>query len=155
MPSGRYIVSVYVWCTSTALAGVLLISMSAGAARASSQGQARHLLKIRVSEASLRRMAVKTVLPTFPDAAERHGDSGVAVARVDVNPSGKVGGVKVLQSPDASIARAVASALKQWVFRPQKVSGQGVAVEGKLTFYYLISHGRGAVLDPDQMPAKN
>jgi TonB family protein len=100
-------------------------------------------------------MALKVVMPPYPRDAEAGGTTGVVVAQIVVSEEGAVAEASVLQAPADSIKKAVPEAIRQWRFKPQTVGGAPVRVHSKLTFYYLIDHGKGVVRNPDQMPQKN
>ncbi len=109
--------------------------------------------EIRLAEVALRKIVIKAVVPAFPAQSQSRGDVGVAVAQILVDRGGEVKDVHVLQAPDAEIKDAVASALKQWKFQPTTVGGNPVEVQGKLTFYYALDHGKGVVRTPQEEAA--
>lgn len=98
---------------------------------------------LRVSESTLRKAAIKTVMPSFPEESRKHKKTGIAVAFLHIDEKGNVGKVDTLDAPDPLIKEAVVSAIKQWVFKPTHFRGEPVKVQGKLTFYYIID-GKGA-----------
>ena len=106
----------------------------------------------RASEASLRKIATKVVMPNYPHESIKRGAKGVAVAELVIGVAGDVSNAEVLEAPDALIEKAVLEAVKQWKFRPTNVKGGGpVSVRGKLTFYFEINEkGQGKVENPRQ-----
>ncbi len=113
---------------------------------------AAQTLVVRASESSLRKIAIKTVMPIYPEESIKRGAKGVAVAELVFDTTGDVSTVEVLEAPDSSIGQAIINATKQWKFRPTNVKGGGaVSVRGKLTFYYVIDEkGEGRVENPRQ-----
>ncbi|HEX8139149.1 MAG TPA: energy transducer TonB [Pyrinomonadaceae bacterium] len=106
---------------------------------------------ITVNERSLRKMATRTVMPTFPEEAKKHGAKGVAVAELEFDDKGAVAQVEVLEAPDPLIKQSVIDAVKQWKFSPTTANENPVNVRGKLTFYYVIDErGEGRVENPKQ-----
>jgi TonB family protein len=101
-------------------------------------------------EQILRSRAVRTVLPLFPPEAlkDRKGQE-VAVALLELNESGDVKTIKIVQANDQFIERAMYDAIKQWKFKPFEIGGQPACVQGKLTFYFVINeNGKGVVKNP-------
>jgi len=105
-------------------------------------------LEIRVSEGVLRKKAIKTVTPSFPDAARKKGAQGVAVAELYANEKGEVIKVKILEAPDASIEEAISEALSQWKLTPTTIKGVPARVRGKLIFYFMIDGDNAWVEEP-------
>ena len=103
-----------------------------------------------VPEKTLRKFAKTVVMPVYPDASQRDGAQGVAVAKLDINEEGTVNKVEVLEAPDDAIANALVTALKMWTFqRPiEDSTGKPIRLAGKLTFYFVIENGRGVVRNP-------
>jgi TonB family protein len=101
------------------------------------------------SEATLRRIATKTILPSFPDDAARDNKTGVAVSEIQIDTGGHVSVVKVLEAPSPSIAESVSTALQKWEFRPLLDSDRKpVLLSGKITFYFEKVSGVPHVYDP-------
>jgi TonB family protein len=81
-------------------------------------------------------MALKSVVPEYPPSSQKSQTTGVCVVELTTAPEGSVRDVKILESPDAAIATAVARAARQWIFPPLKVQGARAAITFKLTFYF-------------------
>jgi TonB family protein len=103
------------------------------------------------SEAVLRASALKIVRPAYPLGAVQSRQTGVAVAQIYVDDRGLVGKVEVLEAPSPSIAESVREALGRWKFEPE-MDGRGVEVRGKITYYFVISKDKSAVLEPKDAP---
>ena len=103
-----------------------------------------------VSEKTLRKFAKIVVMPQYPDASQRAGAQGVAVAQLDINEEGTVSKVELLEAPDEATGNAVVMAVKLWTFeRPiEDTTGKPIRLSGKLTFYFVIENGRGIVRNP-------
>jgi TonB family protein len=105
--------------------------------------------KVIVSEITLRKIALKTVMPDFPDVARKRKSRGVAVAQLGINENGDVIEVTVLEVPHPVLTDAVSKAVKLWKFKPLAMDNKQVLVQGKLTFYYVIDqNGVGRVENP-------
>lgn len=103
-----------------------------------------------VPEKTLRKFAKIVVMPKYPDASQRAGAQGVAVAHLDINEEGTVSKVELLEAPDEATGSAVVMALKMWTFeRPiEDTTGKPIRLSGKLTFYFVIENGHGVVRNP-------
>ncbi|HEV8368245.1 MAG TPA: TonB family protein [Pyrinomonadaceae bacterium] len=106
---------------------------------------------ITIDEMTLRKLAIKKVMPDFPDASKTSGSKGVAVVQLRIDQRGNAAEVEVLQAPDTLTGSAVSNAVKQWAFEPFTANGQAAQVRGKLTFYYKISNCGARVEDPRQV----
>ena len=126
---------------------LLLLSISVAL---SSVVSAQTIRSVTVTEVTLRKHALKVVMPKFPEAARRNRAQGVAVAQLEVNEQGDASRIEVLEAPDPSIEEAVKRALGEWRFKPASIGGKAVPLRGKLTFYYVIEKGKGRVKNPQQ-----
>lgn len=107
---------------------------------------------IYAGEDGMRKSASKTVMPSYPEAALKKREQGVAVCELQYDAKGDVVTTHILEAPSKSIGDAVITALKQWKFVPsKKQDGTPVSVRGKLTFYFEIDKdGKGRVQNPKQ-----
>jgi len=108
----------------------------------------------RISEGSLRKIAVKTVMPEYPPDSVRRQSKGVAVAELIFDEAGVVSQVEILEAPDSLIEKATTEAVRQWTFKPTRMRdehGPPIRVQGKLTFYFVINdQGQARVENPKQ-----
>ena len=130
------------------LGAALVVLVAAGHA---AQGLPRRIL---LSEGPLRKLALSTPLPRYPQKSVRQRKQGVGVSQILVNEKGVVAATRILEAPDDHIAKAVEAAVKKWTFRPQTVKGKPVSVSGKLTFYFVIERAGARVVSPDEMPER-
>ena len=102
----------------------------------------------RTGEQNFRALAVRVVTPRYPSDLAISGLQGVAVAELRVGPDGRVRSVSVLQSPHPEITREMQSALTQWQFSVPAMPGalSTALLHGKLTYYFVVNGGQGAVL---------
>jgi TonB family protein len=107
---------------------------------------------LRQEEIGFRKAALEVVHPHYPEGLAEIGIAGVAVAKVQVEPSGSVGEIEILQSPHAEVSKAVSHAVRQWRFPVVKIPDSFLAarVQGKLTYYFVIKEGAGIVRTPDE-----
>jgi len=108
---------------------------------------------VGVSEMTLRLNATVKPSPDYPAESVLSRSYGVAVAQVETTPTGRVRSVRMLQAPDAYIAKSVESAVSQWVFEEIRVRGfaDPSGMHGKLTFYFELRGNVGLVLAPDEI----
>jgi len=102
-----------------------------------------------ILEKTLRRHAIKKVLPTFPPEAFASSTTGVAVAKILISENGNVKSVDILEAPHPLIAEATVVALQQWVFDFKSSEEENpICFSGKLTFYFSIADGKAVVRNP-------
>lgn len=130
----------------TTLRSVVLCCLSLwGASAARAQGG------VSLGELDLRRRAVTSETPTFPQAALKARARGVAVVSLKFDEAGKIISLEVLEAPHPLIAQAVEQAVRKWSFNPPIVNGVVRPGRGKLTFYYVIEKGVGRVKNPTRV----
>jgi TonB family protein len=126
---------------------LLMLAIAAIAARAHYAP-----MVIKVAELSLRKAAIQTAMPEFPEESVKRGATGVAVVQILFDAQGAVSKIKVLEAPDDLTGQAVVVAAKQWKIKPQMVNGELVYIRSKLTFYFVIDRpGVGHVKNPRQV----
>ncbi|MFC7521915.1 energy transducer TonB [Xanthomonas populi] len=75
--------------------------------------------------------------PRYPSAALRRGDVGDVVVRVDVDATGKPGGVTLVQrSGSRDLDRVAMEAVRQWRFHPAQRNGQPIAGSVDIPFEF-------------------
>jgi TonB family protein len=129
--------------TSPLLCLLAVTFLVAGASAAALQSKAV------VPEKVLRNFATRTVMPEYPAASKEHGTQGRAVALLQLDESGRLVSVKMLEAPDDDIEKSVVEAIKKWRFdNVTRHAGEGVRIEGRLTFYFEIIDGQARVRNP-------
>lgn len=108
-------------------------------------------------EATFRRWAIHSVVPTYPANAARAHQSGIAVAEVRVDETGKISSVELLEAASPTIGEALLEAINQWQFKPvtQDTTKEAVKYTGKLTYYFQIINGKPKVLAPTERTSTN
>lgn len=111
----------------------------------------------RIGELNLRALAVYVVAPVYPANLASTGTEGVAVSEIEISSDGFVRKVGILEAPHPEIAAAVEVALRQWRFNLPPLPGPPARVpaRGKLTYYFVVRSGRGAVLAPSERGAQS
>ncbi|MDO5504828.1 MAG: energy transducer TonB [Pseudoxanthomonas suwonensis] len=87
-------------------------------------------------------------LPDYPEAAQRRGDEGVVVLRLQLAADGSVQNSDVHDVQGQVSRRMAASAMvaaKGWRFSPERVDGQAVAGEVLFPVCFYVSADPGAV----------
>jgi len=108
---------------------------------------------LKVPEGYLRSRARNVLIPSFPQQSLVRGSQGTAVAFIQVEESGSVSWVQILDSPDDFIGGSVQKALSSWTFEPTSSRSKDntkvpAKVLGKLTFFFKIVDGKGSVSSP-------
>lgn len=102
-----------------------------------------------VAEATVRKLAHKVVMPTYPPAAVKRKQQGRVVVQVLIDEQGILSTIKPVEAPDASFLEAVKRAVKQWKFGAATVGdGRPTKIDGKLTFYFRFQNGSPVVMNP-------
>ncbi len=90
---------------------------------------------IRVNTGALAERAIKKVNPVYPREAADAGIAGEVLVEVSVDEQGNVASVEGVTG-DRMLVEAVVAAVRQWKFKPTKLSGKAVRVIGRLRFKF-------------------
>jgi TonB family protein len=142
--------AVYGLTVSLALGLALTRYLGAVTPATQTQNLTSQFRKASTNDQGLRTLATSAPTPSYPPTSLERKVSGVVVAAVTLNENGRTRSVKILESPDNAIGRAVRDAVEQWVFR-----SIGVPVTGNLVFYFHIKGRQGLVSSPEEMKALN
>jgi TonB family protein len=112
------------------------------------EAKGQTIKRVVVAENSLRRNAIKTVIPKYPKEAIKARASGVAVTEITISEDGSVIDVKILETPHKSINGSMTEALKQWKFHPAKLKGKPQKITGKITYYFVLGNKEAKVESP-------
>ena len=113
--------------------------------------RANHPVQVRaqVAEPTLRKLAVKVVMPTYPPKAVKRKQQGRVVVQVFLDEQGVLSTIKPVEAPDADFLEAVKRAVKQWKFKVATTSdGSPIRIDGKLTFYFRFHNDAPVVMNP-------
>jgi hypothetical protein len=106
---------------------------------------------VPIPEELFRQHAIDAPIPAFPVHSGRTNFEGRVVVAVAVTGrGGQISTLKVLESPDASFARATEVALSRWRFRPFTDTGPALTsllLSARLVFYFSSKGGREHVTD--------
>jgi len=79
------------------------------------------------------------IKPAYPDRAKRMGVEGYVKVRLNVDATGHVVSIQVIESkPKGVFERSVKRTLKRWKFRPKTVNGKAVAQSGELRLNFKL-----------------
>lgn len=67
---------------------------------------------------------MKSVRPVYPEEARQAGIEGVVILEAITDKTGRVKGIRILQSPSPLLNEASIDALKQWVYKPVFIDGE-------------------------------
>jgi len=81
--------------------------------------------------------ALKKVAPDYPAEAKEAGVSGKVQVQVTISEEGQVIDAIAISGPE-SLREAAVKAAKQWVFKPTRLDGAPVKVQGLLTFNFEL-----------------
>jgi TonB family protein len=93
-----------------------------------------------------RGLAVKKVMPVYPDEAVSKGLAGIVEVRVGVDEQGVVRKIKVPPNLNPLFRQVVVDAVKQWQFEAARSPWVSMRyMSNRLTFEFVIEDGRGLV----------
>jgi TonB family protein len=104
----------------------------------------------QVAEPTLRKLAIKVVMPTYPSKAVKRKRQGRVVIQVLLDEQGVVNTIKPVEAPDDDFFEAVKRAVKQWKFSAATLrdNRRPARIDGKLTFYFRFQKGSPVVSNP-------
>jgi TonB family protein len=127
------------------LGTITLFGMQTGpAARKSPKG-----VRTYANEYGVRRMAIATVMPAYPEEAINDGAQGEVDAAVRFDEDGTLDRVKILESPHPALSKAVTEAVKQWKVKLLfSAAHERKRLHGELRFHFVIKDGQALVENP-------
>jgi TonB family protein len=102
---------------------------------------------VKLNPVLVRQAAVEAPLPIYPEISILKKHHGVAVAEAVIGADGSITDIKILQSPDQSIASSVERTLRSWRFRPYKVYDHATSFRSRLIFYFDLDGSGPHVTD--------
>jgi TonB family protein len=105
---------------------------------------------VSVAEPTLRKLATKVVVPTYPTKGIKRRQQGRVVVQVLIDEQGKLSRITPLEAPDDSFLNSVTSAVKQWRWgaATHGRDRRQARIDGKLTFYFKFQNDQPVVLSP-------
>jgi TonB family protein len=95
-----------------------------------------------LGESWARKSAVSAIMPAYPDEAVRLNISAVVRIKLEVSRDGEVLQIKVKPKTKPVFTKAVAQAVKQWLFKPWSgPDGLSQPVISRLSFRFIILEG--------------
>ena len=92
---------------------------------------------VKLSESVLQSGAIKTPQPVYPPIARAARAAGTVQVQVTISEEGRVTDAQVI-SGHPLLRDAALQAARQWLFKPTKLSGVPVKVQGLLTFKFTL-----------------
>ena len=99
------------------------------------------------SECGFRVIAIRKVMPDFPEEALAAGAQGAVILSLYHDAQGNAAKIKVVESPHHALTEAAIKAVKQWKWRLFRSGGIDRPILGKLSFKFIIEDGAGRVVD--------
>jgi len=91
----------------------------------------------RVSEGVLQGIAIRRIIPPYPEIAKKTGISGPVQVLVTISEEGRVVEATVLKG-HPTLRPAAVNAARQWLFSPTYLGQAPVKVQGVLTFNFVL-----------------
>ena len=136
-------------------AAILLMESAHTSTLASAQAQEESGKSFALMpESWARESATRMVTPDYPAAAIQQGVSGVVHIKFETDPDGEVVRIKVKPRTNSLLAKAVASAVRQWKFKaPRDLDGIAKPVISRLIFHFrLDTEPKVRLYDPGPHP---
>ncbi|HTR04591.1 MAG TPA: energy transducer TonB [Thermoanaerobaculia bacterium] len=76
---------------------------------------------------------VHRVEPQYPDFLESQGIEGTVVAHSAITTEGEIADLKILESPNETLARFAADAFRQWRYQPARCKESGSPIRVYVT----------------------
>ncbi len=124
----------------------LILSVAALITPCLAQDDSWHAYCAGLDEGHVRKLAIKRVMPSYPEEAIREGKSGIIRLKIEIGVDGEILRIKVKPGTDSLLKKAAADAAKKWQLKPVlDRSGLGRPSLGRLTFHFVIRDGVGVV----------
>jgi len=99
-----------------------------------------------VPELSARKIAEKTSLPEYPEETEPGSSQGVVFAAALFDTDGKLGKIKIYETPSPQASDAVKKALEKWkLMKLFDGGGQPTFTRTGIRFHFVFEDGKGRV----------
>jgi protein TonB len=95
------------------------------------------LQRLNISQGVSRGLLIKQVQPTYPPNALHARIEGTVQLMATLSKNGDIAEVKI-QSGDAQLAQAAASAVKQWKYKPYLLNGEPVEIQTQITVNFKL-----------------
>ena len=81
---------------------------------------------------------MRNISPVYPEAAQAHRVQGVVVLEAMITPSGCIGALRLVRSPDVNLSIAALRAVSGWRYTPTLLDGRPVPVIMTVTVNYKL-----------------
>jgi TonB family protein len=76
--------------------------------------------------------------PSYPEISRRDHVSGSVILRALIGSDGHIHSLKVISTPDANLAIASLTAVRQWTYKPYLLNGEPVAVDTQIKVNFAL-----------------
>jgi TonB family protein len=134
--------------------GLMLIAVTAVACDSAGNSSESAAQTLKVPGPVIRRMALASPIPRYPDSSLVNRTEGLVAAAIAVNAQGRITSIEILEAPDSAMGRSAREALWRWRFRiSSEMSKRRTRITSRVVFYFVLDHGRGMVLNPKDAAA--
>jgi TonB family protein len=92
-----------------------------------------------VASGVVRGLKISGTDPLYPQISRRDHVSGTVILRALIGSDGHIHSLKVISTPDANLAIASLTAVRQWTYKPYLLNGEPVAVDTQITVNFAIN----------------
>jgi TonB family protein len=94
----------------------------------------------KVSSEIARGLAFSQPTPIYPQRARANHVAGTVIIGVTIGRDGRVHDMSLVSAPDADLAIAALSAVRQWRYKPYLLNGEPVAIRTQITVNFKLSY---------------
>jgi TonB family protein len=91
-----------------------------------------------VSSGVVAGLKISGVNPSYPQTSKANHVSGAVVLRAIIGTDGHIHSLKVMSTPDAALAIAALTAVRQWTYRPFLLKGEPAEIDTQITVNFNI-----------------
>jgi TonB family protein len=93
---------------------------------------------VKVGAGVMAGMILTKLNPIYPVRARQNRISGRVVIAVKIGRDGRIHSMKLVSAPDADLAIAALTAVRQWIYKPYLLNGEPVEVDTMITVNFDI-----------------
>jgi TonB family protein len=94
---------------------------------------------VRVASGVVQGLRLSSVAPVYPAKSKANRTSGTVVLRARIGRDGQIHGLKIVSTPDADLAIASLTAVRQWTYKPYLLNGEPVEVDTQITVNFNVA----------------
>ncbi len=94
---------------------------------------------VRVASGVVQGLRLSNVAPVYPAQSKANHTTGSVILHARLGRDGRIHGLKIVSTPDADLAIASLSAVRQWTYKSFLLNGKPVEIETQITVNFNMS----------------